>query len=69
MKKMHYLQICKNTPNYLFTLKSPLFDSEKELSNLLKCTTYAMAYSEYYHGNITGYKSLPEALWALRVTS
>ena len=38
--------ICKNTPNYLFTLKSPLFDAKEELSNSLRYTTYAMDYSE-----------------------
>ena len=45
--------ICKNTPNHNFKLKSPLFDSKKELSNYLRCATYAIDYSQYYHGNIT----------------
>ena len=61
--------ICKNSPNYLFTLKSPNFDSKKEQSHSLRCTTYAMDYSEYYHGNVTDGSPLPEGSWALRVTS
>ena len=28
-----------------------------------------MDYSEYYYGNVTDYKPLPESSWALRVTS
>ena len=61
--------ICKNPLNYLFTLKSPIFDSKVEKSHSLRCTTYAMDYSEYYHGNVKGHKPLPEGQWALRVTS
>ena len=61
--------MCKNSPNYLFTLKSPFLDSKRELNHSLRCTTYAMDYSEYYHGNVTDHTNLPEGSWALQVTS
>lgn len=48
MKKMYYT----------FALESPLFDSKKKLSNSLRCRTYAMDYSKYYHENITDSKAL-----------
>ena len=63
-----FFSIYKNTPNYTFILKSPLFNSNKEWSNSLGCKTYAINYSECYYVNITVKKALPEGLWTLRVT-
>ena len=55
--------------SYCYTLKSPKFDKTKELDNSIKIVTYAMDYSNTYHGNITDGKPLPPGSWALRITT
>ena len=51
-----------------FTLKCPNFDSKKESNDSIRIVTYAMDFSDTYHGNNIYNNKLPDDSWALRIT-
>ena len=61
--------ISEKNQNASFTLKCPKFDGTKETEDSLRITTYAMDFSETYHGNIVHSEELPPDTWALRITT
>ena len=50
-------------------MKCPNFDSKKESNDSIRIVTYAMDFSDTYHGNIIYNNELPDDSWALRITT